>query len=366
MSTERKGVEFFVGLFLLIGLGVVAGLVVTFGRAGRGLEKLYPLRVRFPNASGLVKGSDVLLSGARIGVVTQGPRVGRAGLRGRGGDQYSRGGAGSAERRLPDSQQRHAWRRLRRCRGPGDFRSEGCGPAGELINGQRTGGLDELTSKGSQLMDTLNTEILRKLSTELDDIKTATTSINADVLNKKNLGNLEDTLANLKSATEEFSKATHDLDLVVARGQETMDTAKSAMKTVDGAAGDLRLTLGDYRKVADSTRLLINKAGTGEGPLGMLIGGQTNRRQSQGAHRQYAPLRGAFLQGSCGSGGRGALCDSGRAETALGGRIGILGGLRNAPGRHWHSKAALCLLRRSAYVLQGRTHSFGRLVRRLL
>src|SRR5579871_4518762 len=73
MSTERKGVEFFVGMFLLIGFAVVAGLVVTFGRAGQGLEKNYPIRVRFPNASGLVKGSDVLLSGARIGIVSKAP-----------------------------------------------------------------------------------------------------------------------------------------------------------------------------------------------------------------------------------------------------------------------------------------------------
>src|SRR5260221_5810198 len=75
MSTERRGVEFFVGLFLLIGFGMVAALVVTFGRAGRGLEKYYPIRVRFPNASGLAKGADVLLSGAEIGITNKAPKL---------------------------------------------------------------------------------------------------------------------------------------------------------------------------------------------------------------------------------------------------------------------------------------------------
>src|SRR5882757_4498225 len=75
MSNERKGVEFFVGLFLLIGFGVIAAMIVTFGRLGRGMEERYPVRVRFPNASGLVKGSSVLLSGASIGVVSQAPRL---------------------------------------------------------------------------------------------------------------------------------------------------------------------------------------------------------------------------------------------------------------------------------------------------
>src|SRR5580704_5927591 len=75
MSTERRGVEFFVGLFLIAGFGVVAALAVVFGRAGQGIEKLYPIRVRFPNASGLVKGSDVLISGARIGTVATSPTL---------------------------------------------------------------------------------------------------------------------------------------------------------------------------------------------------------------------------------------------------------------------------------------------------
>jgi ABC-type transporter Mla subunit MlaD len=255
----------------MVGFGVVGALVVVFGRAGQGLEDVYPVRVRFPNASGLVKGSDVLLSGASIGVVTKAPTL--------VGSNYE------VEVELKIRQAVHIPRSATfqiRSNGmlgdsyidvvvPPTFDPKDFALPGELIVGKRTGGLDELTSKGSQMIDTLNSEILRKLSSELDDIKTATARINNDLLDKQNLKNLSDTLVNLKSATEEFSKATRDLDLVVARGQETMDTAKGAMKTVDGAAGDLRLAIGDYRKVADSARLLLNKADTGEGPLGMLI-----------------------------------------------------------------------------------------------
>jgi ABC-type transporter Mla subunit MlaD len=271
MSTERKGVEFYVGLFLFVGLAVVAGLVVTFGRAGRGLEKFYQVRVRFPNASGLVKGADVLLSGADIGVTTTPPRL--------TGDRYE------VEVELSIREAVHIPRKASfqiRSNGmlgdayvdvvvPPDFDPHDFAQPGELINGQRTGGLDELTTKGSQMMDTLNTEILRKLSTELDEIHEATKSINEQLLNQKNMKNLEDVLTNLSSATADFSKASRDLDLVVTRAQETVDTAKGAMKTVDGAAGDLRLALGDYRKVADSAKGLLNKANSGEGALGLLL-----------------------------------------------------------------------------------------------
>ncbi|MEI9897748.1 MAG: MlaD family protein [Chthoniobacter sp.] len=271
MSTERKGVEFFVGLFLLVGFGVVAALVVTFGRAGQGLDKVYPIRVRFPNASGLVKGSDVLLSGARIGVTTKAPAL--------TGEIYE------VEVELSIRESVHIPRKATfqiRSNGmlgdsyvdvmvPPDFDAKDIAQPGELITGQRTGGLDELTSKGSQMMDTLNTEILRKLSAELDEIKTATASINQELLNKKNLRNLEDTLANMKSATEDFAKASKHLDLVVMKAQEAVDSAKVTLKTVDGAAGDLRLGIGDFRKVADSARSLLSKANSGQGALGLLM-----------------------------------------------------------------------------------------------
>jgi hypothetical protein len=67
MSTERKGVEFLVGLFLAAGLIAIAAIVVMFGRLGRAIQEAYEITVQFPNASGIVKGSEVLLSGASIG-----------------------------------------------------------------------------------------------------------------------------------------------------------------------------------------------------------------------------------------------------------------------------------------------------------
>ncbi|HEY3897966.1 MAG TPA: MlaD family protein [Chthoniobacter sp.] len=267
---ERKGLEFFVGLFLLVGFGVVATLVVLFGRVG-GVEKLYPIRVRFPNASGLIKGSDVLLSGAAIGTVTAAPKL--------TGDNYEV----EVELSIRDAVRipRKSAFQIRSNGMLGDAYVDVVVPAkfepndfaqpGELVNGQRTGGFDELMTKGTQTIDTLNTEILRKVSAELDELKATTVNINDQLLSKTNLKNLEDSLANLKTTTEQFSKAARDLDLFVNRTEETMDTAKGAMKTIDGAAGELKLAVGDYRKVADSARILLGKASNGDGTLGMLI-----------------------------------------------------------------------------------------------
>ena len=75
MNRHERGLEFKVGAFVFIGCAALAALVVKFGRLGEGVKTYYPLTVRFADASGLLKGSDVLLGGARIGRVAGGPRL---------------------------------------------------------------------------------------------------------------------------------------------------------------------------------------------------------------------------------------------------------------------------------------------------
>ncbi|MDE1171293.1 MAG: MlaD family protein [Verrucomicrobium sp.] len=68
-----KGLEFKVGVFVLLALAVIAVLVIVFGRFGQGISKTYTIHVHFPNADGLLKGSDVQLAGAPIGIVNSAP-----------------------------------------------------------------------------------------------------------------------------------------------------------------------------------------------------------------------------------------------------------------------------------------------------
>src|SRR4051812_42072912 len=75
MSQGERGLEAKVGLFVFVGLSALAALVVQFGRIGEGFKTYYPLLVRFNDASGLLKGSDVLLAGAKIGRVSGGPHL---------------------------------------------------------------------------------------------------------------------------------------------------------------------------------------------------------------------------------------------------------------------------------------------------
>lgn len=297
MSTEKKGVEVLVGLFLLIGFGVIAVMVITFGRVGQGFTKYRELTVDFPNASGLVKDSDVLLSGARIGFVSQAPSsprpvgqtyvvtvklkireevqipkkssivVGSSGLL---GDRYV------DVIPLPDFD-------------PNDVVAPGA-----AIQGSRAGGMDELTQKGSVVMD--------QLIAELEEIKLMTSSIRTKLLSEGNLKNLEETFANLKTTTANFNEASKKLGNVLAEAEGAVGAGKETMKTAEAAASDLRAAIGDLRKVAgsasstivgakglvDSGSLLMKRATDGEGVLGTLV---SNKQTAEDLRVFIANLR---------------------------------------------------------------------------
>ena len=278
MSTDRKQVEWIVGLFLFIGFSIIAAMVVIFGRVGQGFQKMYTLTVEFPNASGLVKGSDVMLSGARIGVAKKAPAL--------TGKHYRV----SVDLSLKESVSipRESVFEIRSNGMLGDsyvdvtpparFKPDDFARDGERITGERAQGLDDLTKKGGEVMDTLNNQVLGKVSEELDEIKVATKNINTELLSQQNLKNLEETFANLRNASAQFSEASQKLDLVVAKISEAVDSAKGTLKTVDSAVTDLRPAIADVRKMTssatktvDSARSLVEKATAGDGPLGTLV-----------------------------------------------------------------------------------------------
>ncbi len=277
MATGRKHVEVYVGLFVLIGFCFIAAMVVTFGKMGQKFSKYYTLTVEFPNAGGLVKDSDVLLSGTRIGYVAQVPRltghsyaalatinirddvkipkkstflVGSSGLM---GDRYVDV--------IPQS----------------NFDPADLAQPGDVILGTRASGLDDVTAKGAVVMDQLNAELL--------SIQKITERLNENLLGEKNLKNLEETFANLKTTSANFSEGSQKLTPLLADAQGVVEGAKGTMKTVDGAAGDLRGAIAEFKKTAEtatktidsakglveSGKGLLKKAGEGQGALGTLM-----------------------------------------------------------------------------------------------
>lgn len=67
---NQNAINFRVGLFVLIAIGVLCTIVVLLGGEQSYFEKSYTLKTSFKNTAGLIKGAAVRLSGVRIGAVT--------------------------------------------------------------------------------------------------------------------------------------------------------------------------------------------------------------------------------------------------------------------------------------------------------
>ncbi|MDQ3624544.1 MAG: MlaD family protein [Verrucomicrobiota bacterium] len=270
MPGERKHTEVFVGLFLLIGLVVIGAMVVMFGRVGQTWTKYYEITVEFQNASGLIQDSDVLLSGARIGYVADPPKlVGRSlvvavklqireDIRIPVKSEFFVGSSGLLGDRYVDVVPK------------ADFDPNEVIPPGALIEGKRMEGLDDLTKKGGEVME--------QLKSELEEIQKVTLQLHEGLLSDRNLKNLSATFENLKATSVNFSESSKKLDPIFTKADAAVDSAKSTMKTVDGAAEDLGKAVADLRKVADSAdaaigsaKALFDKANRGQGALGLLL-----------------------------------------------------------------------------------------------
>src|SRR6184192_1762515 len=241
MNRHERGLEFKVGAFVFVGLAMLGALVVQFGRLGEGLRTYYPLTVRFNDASGLLKGSDVLLAGAKIGKVATGPRMVREGngvdvplkiydyIKVPEGSKFTVGSSGLLGDRfvnvtMPSGQ-------------PKTYIAPN-----SYISGARETGLDDLTRKGGQVLDDLHMTVNR---------------LNEETLSPANMQNLKASIEHLSETTGALAESSKKLDGVIEKADATMGSTKKA-------ADDLQRAIADARKA-------IQMATDGKGLLAALL-----------------------------------------------------------------------------------------------
>jgi phospholipid/cholesterol/gamma-HCH transport system substrate-binding protein len=251
MSLQERGLEFKVGAFVFVGLAMLGALVVQFGRVGEGFKTYYPLTVRFTDASGLLKGSDVLLAGARIGKVADGPRMVREGhgvevplkiydyVKIPDGSTFTVGSSGLLGDRfvsvtMPPGQ-------------PKKFIA-----ANSHISGTRETGIDDITREGGALVNDLRGTVR--------DIDGVVTRLNEQALSPANIDNLKASITHLHETSGALAESSKKLDGVIEKADSAMDSAKKA-------ADDLQSTILEARKVFQS-------ATQGKGLLATLLSNQ--------------------------------------------------------------------------------------------
>lgn len=244
MNRHERGLEFKVGAFVFVGLAMVAALVVQFGRLGEGFKTYYGLTIRFNDASGLLKGSDVLLGGAKIGKVSGGPRLVREGngvdvplkiydyVKVPEGSKFTVGSSGLLGDRfvnvtMPAGQ-------------PKTYLSPNA-----YISGARETGLDDLTREGGALV--------KDMRSAVQNINGTFTRLNEDALSSTNMQNLKASIEHLSQTTGALAESSKKLDSVIEKADSTMSSTK---------------------KAADDLQKVIRAATQGKGLLAALLTNQ--------------------------------------------------------------------------------------------
>lgn len=257
MDNKQKALELKVGFFVFVGLAFIGAMVVQFGSVGQSFKKFYDLTVEFPNASGLIKGSDVQLAGARIGYVADKPaianNIGGVTVRLKISDgvkiprkmAFRIDSAGLLGDKYVDVCPNYDF-------DPSKFDASDPSQVlqpGEKIKGAELAGIKELMEESQPL--------LQEMRGAVSEIKEVAASVRGGLLSETNQKNLADSMANLKTSSENFAKASKGFEDVVVNAQ--------------GAVTDVRTVL-------DSARGVVNKAKNGDGVFAALL---TDRELAQ-------------------------------------------------------------------------------------
>lgn len=271
MAQQERGTEFKVGAFVFVGLAALAALVVQFGRVGEGLKTYYALTIQFPDASGLLKGSDVLLAGAKIGRVSGGIKLAAGGgvevplriydyVKIPAGSKFTVGSSGLLGDRfvavsMPEGQ-------------PSSYLSKNA-----KIAGSRETGLDDITREGGFLVGDLRVAV--------QNVNGTVTRLNEQALSPANMENLKSSVEHLNQATGALAESSKKIDIVVEKADATMGSTRKA-------ADDLQIAIADARKTIQAATQVMRQATSGTGLLPTLL---TNQELAKDLQALVANLR---------------------------------------------------------------------------
>lgn len=235
MDTTNTSTQIRAGFFVILGLLCIGSLVIYFGRFGESIKKFYTLTVEYRNASGLLKGADVTLSGAKIGEVAAPPKV-LPDMRGVSvllkinedvripkGSVFSIGSSGLLGDRFVTVTMREV-----------DPHPVPIPPGSVITNGQSESSIAELQRQ-------IHDEILPKLGSALGNIDAVSETLRNDIFNKQGVENLQTTLGNLAVASSEFKEAAGEAGSFLKKGN-------SAMGSLQASSVDLKAFIANLKQ----------------------------------------------------------------------------------------------------------------------
>jgi virulence factor Mce-like protein len=261
---ERK-LQLRVGVFTLVGLVLIGAMVTYFGRLGEGFKRFYEIRVEYPNASGLLRGADVLMAGAKVGKVADGPFILPTGsgvyvnlklydhVEIPANSIFTIGSSGLLGDRFVDITM------------PREGEQAPALQPGDTVQGKRESGIGELAEQGGLMIEEIReavqtiTRVIRRIDTELLTNETLS-GVGESVSNLRatteNLATssgqieemLEQTSRKLDTLLEDASVTVKESQRAMAQGTKTMESAAAAAREIQATTADLRRVVADVRR----------------------------------------------------------------------------------------------------------------------
>jgi phospholipid/cholesterol/gamma-HCH transport system substrate-binding protein len=250
----KQNLETKVGIFLMAGIVVICTLILFFGEVGDIFKPTYSLTVKFANASGLLKGSDVYLAGALIGKVTTDPQP------------------------IPDTQEVQVHLKINssvRIRENASYVIGSSGLLGDLyvevkpveygpdvpedkrapyvkdgavIEGATSSSINDLTNSAEPLIKKAN-----DIAAKLDDM---ITRLNDDVLSGTSTQDLKETIAKLRDMVDNGDSMVKHADELAVQSKSLIGHADNFFEEAENGHGTVSLLLND-RETRDNIRDLI-------------------------------------------------------------------------------------------------------------
>lgn len=264
---QEKQIQIRVGIFTLVGLVLIGAMVTYFGRLGDGLKSYYQIRVEYPNASGLLKGADVLMAGAKIGSVANGPFILPSGM---GvyvnlkiydqveipmNSRFTIGSSGLLGDRFVDITM------------PPKSEQEAAMKPMQTVEGLPESGFSQLAVEGGAMI----ADIRKAVQT----VNTTVKRIDEQLLTEQTLRGVGTTISNLKETSESLTQSAKKLDGLISETGGKIDSVlgeakgavaegKVAMTAATAAAKEVQVTVADFRKIAQEAR-------KGKGLIGLML-----------------------------------------------------------------------------------------------
>ncbi|MEZ5303407.1 MAG: MlaD family protein [Verrucomicrobiales bacterium] len=296
MPAREKRTELLVGIFLFIGLVLLGGIIVQFGGFRDRLRETARFELVFTDASGLVRGAEVRLGGAKIGrVVGWQPAAQRPGeRRDRAGRYFHRlqipadsafgiGTSGLLGDKYVD------------IRPPAEPTGAFLQP-GSRLEGSAGAGLDQLGSTADRLsrraesmmgeielaladlrglirkidQGLLDDENLANLKSSLAKLNTTLERLDTEIVTDENAASIKASLANFEEASASLKGTAEKLEPAADEVKPLLEDGRAAIAKVGPAAEELGATAAELRQTAAAATELLNEVGDGPGLLNAL------------------------------------------------------------------------------------------------